>query len=125
MGEPLLLPQNLPHPYYLEAIHQSLEVIQQQLLNEVKVKQEAMHLLVERMTNLENTIEKRDQRISELTAELELNRRMTEGNRQIVNKLLNDIDRLQQDIEWYKRTYESRSLLGTLKEKIFGTKKLI
>ena len=120
MGKPLLLPQDEPQQYYLESIHQSLEVIQLQLLSEIKVKQEAMQLLVERMTNLENTIEKRDQKISELNAELELNRRMTEGNRQIVNKLLNDIDRLQQDVEWYKRTYESRSLLGTIKEKIFG-----
>ncbi|MEJ8804055.1 hypothetical protein [Pontibacter sp. H249] len=118
MGEPLLLPKDEPHPFYLEAIHQSLEVIQDQLLNEVKIKHEAMQLLVERLAKLENIIDQRDQKITELYAELETNRRLTEGNRQIVNKLLNDIDRLQQDIDWYKRTYESRSFIGTLKEKI-------
>lgn len=118
MVEPLLLSKDEPHPYYLEAIHQSLEVIQHELLNEVKEKQEAMQLLVERLTKLEGDIELRDQKILELQAELEINKRLTEGNRQIVNKLLNDIDRLQQDVEWYKRTYESRSLIGILKEKI-------
>ena len=125
MGKPLLLPSDDPHSYQIEAIHQSLDIIQNQLLHEVKVKQEAMQLLVERLTKLEGDIEQRDQKISELHAELEVSKRLTEGNRQIVNKLLNDIDRLQQDIEWYKRTYESRSLLGTLKEKVFGTKKII
>ena len=118
MGEHVLLPQDETPPSYLEAIHTTLEAIQQQLLNEVKVKQEALQLLIERMTSLEHSIEQREQKIYDLTTELEQNRRMTEGNRQIVNKLLNDIDRLQQDIEWYKRTYESRSFIGTLKQKL-------
>ena len=120
MGEHVLLPQDESQPSYLESIHATLEAIQQQLLNEVKVKQEALQLLVERMTSLEHSIEQREQKIYDLTTELEQNRRMTEGNKQIINKLLNDIDRLQQDLEWYKRTYESRSLLGTLKEKVLG-----
>ncbi len=77
-----------------------------------------MQLLIEKTTMLENVIERKDQRISELNADLEVNRRISDGKRQLVNKLLNDIDRLQQDVEWYKRTYESRSLIGTLKQKI-------
>jgi len=45
------------------------------------------------------------------------------GNRQLINKLLGDISRLQNDIDWYKRTYEKRSLLGLLREKFFQRKK--
>jgi leucyl-tRNA synthetase len=41
-----------------------------------------------------------------------------EGNKQLINKLLGDISKLQNDVEWYKRTYEQRSFLGVLKEKI-------
>jgi hypothetical protein len=44
--------------------------------------------------------------------------RKQEGTKQLINKLLEDIRRYQNDIEWYKRTYERRSLLGTLKEKL-------
>ncbi|MEJ0104241.1 MAG: hypothetical protein WDO19_17500 [Bacteroidota bacterium] len=46
--------------------------------------------------------------------------RSSEGNRQLINKLLADIDHLKQDIEWYKRTYVHRSFLGTIKQKLFG-----
>jgi len=45
-----------------------------------------------------------------------------EGNRQLINKLLGDLSKLQNDVEWYKRTYEQRSFLGTLREKIFKRK---
>lgn len=34
------------------------------------------------------------------------------------SKLLMDIGRLRNEIAWYKRTYEERSLLGTIKEKV-------
>lgn len=47
----------------------------------------------------------------------ELNNQL-EANRQLTNKLLGDMARMQQDIDWYRRTYEQRSLLGTLKEKL-------
>jgi DNA repair exonuclease SbcCD ATPase subunit len=41
-----------------------------------------------------------------------------ESNRQLINKLLGDISHYQKDIEWYKRTYEKRSLWGVMKEKL-------
>ena len=50
--------------------------------------------------------------------QLEKAQQSIEGNRQIINKLLGDQSKLQNDIDWYKRTYEQRSLLGTLREKI-------
>lgn len=42
----------------------------------------------------------------------------SEGNKQLINKLLEDIKRYQNDIEWYRKTYERRTILGVLKEKM-------
>ena len=47
---------------------------------------------------------------------------LVEGNRQLINKLLGELSKLQNDIGWYKRTYEQRSFLGTIREKIFRKK---
>lgn len=51
--------------------------------------------------------------------QLEKAQQSIEGNRQIINKLLGDQSKLQNDIDWYKRTYEQRSFLGTMREKMF------
>jgi len=56
--------------------------------------------------------------VSELNAKLIQCRSQSEGNRQLINKLITDIDKLQQNVDWYKRTYESRSLLGVIKDKM-------
>ncbi len=42
----------------------------------------------------------------------------SEGNRQLINKLLNDIGHYQNDIDWYKRTYVKRSFWGVIREKL-------
>lgn len=57
--------------------------------------------------------------ISVLREELDNIRYLTDGNRQLINKLLGDISKLQNDVEWYKKTYVQRSFLGTIREKIF------
>ncbi|RIJ34021.1 hypothetical protein [Pontibacter oryzae] len=106
----------------MENIHNTLELIQQKLLQEIEAKQFTIKTLENKLGRLESIIDGNQQLISTLYAELNQNQRSTEGNRQLVNKLLNDIDRLQQDIEWYKRTYENRSMIGILREKIFGRK---
>lgn len=46
-------------------------------------------------------------------------RQNAEGHHQLVNKLLNDISGYQNDIDWYRRTYEKRSFLGTIRQKLF------
>jgi len=56
--------------------------------------------------------------LKSLEADLENVQHLTEGNRQLINKLLGDLSKLQNDIGWYKRTYEQRSFLGTIREKI-------
>jgi uncharacterized coiled-coil protein SlyX len=62
----------------------------------------------------------KEQIIRDLENRILENQRSIEGNRQLINKLLNDLERRQQDIEWYKRTYENRSFIGTIKEKLFN-----
>jgi predicted nuclease with TOPRIM domain len=102
----------------LKEIQNSIQEIQLRLEKEVAAKQ--------------RTIERQEIEISRLRADLDskasiivdLNTKYTEcqsnseGNRQLVNKLLNDLERAHQDIDWYKRTYETRSLLGTIIEKL-------
>ena len=68
---------------------------------------------------LEINVEKKDAEIAQLREELQRARQMAEGNAQLVNKLLGDLNKLHTDVDWYKRTYEKRSLLGTLREKLF------
>jgi DNA repair exonuclease SbcCD ATPase subunit len=46
-------------------------------------------------------------------------RRHNEGQQQLINKLLNDISQYQLDIDWYRRTYEKRTFLGVIREKLF------
>lgn len=62
-----------------------------------------------------------DQKDADLKAcrkELEMALYSLEGKTQLINKLAGDIGKLQNDIDWYKRTYEQRSFWGTIREKI-------
>jgi len=67
---------------------------------------------------LEVLDEKKDAEIAALRRELQECRQAGEGTRQLINKLLNDIDKYRKDIEWYQRTYEARSLPGTIWQKL-------
>jgi len=68
--------------------------------------------------NLTKSIQGKDFEIKTLKDELEHFQHLVEGNRQLINKLLGDLSKLQNDIEWYKKTYEQRSFLGMLKTKL-------
>lgn len=68
---------------------------------------------------LRKQVKGKDNQIELLQEELVKVQQQVEGNRQLINKLLGDLSKLQNDIEWYKRTYEKRSLIGTLREKLF------
>src|ERR1700712_4958022 len=61
----------------------------------------------------------KDREIAMLRQELSNAQSAAEGNKQLFNKLLGDLARLNNDIEWYKKTYEQRSFLGTVREKLF------
>ena len=66
-----------------------------------------------------NELNRKNLEIGILREELDTLHHLTDGNRQLINKLLGDISKLQNDVEWYKKTYVQRSFLGTIREKIF------
>jgi uncharacterized protein involved in exopolysaccharide biosynthesis len=64
--------------------------------------------------------EKKDLEIIRLQQQLDKTKETMDGNSQLINKLLGDLSKLQNDIDWYKRTYERRSFLGTVRQKLFN-----
>ncbi|HEY0752219.1 MAG TPA: hypothetical protein VGD26_13760 [Chitinophagaceae bacterium] len=114
----LTISQVDPEQWRLQVIQQAIEVIDQKLDAEISAKQRTIEIQELEIQRLNKLSDEKNNTILQMHEQLgELNRTV-EGNRQLVNKLLNDIERLQQDIEWYKRTYETRSLLGTIKQKL-------
>ena len=102
----------------IEDLQQSLEVIEHKLDNEILNKQKTIDRQEEEINRLHLLIEAKDKTLLEMSEKLADYMRNNEGNRQLINKLLNDIDRLNQDAEWYKKTYEKTSLVGMIKEKL-------
>ena len=111
----------------VDEIQRSLEIIDQKIDLEIHSKQNT----IERQENtiegqqqeiqrLHDLIEQKNETLAEHQLKLSECQRNNEGSRQLINKLLGDLDRLAQDIEWYKRTYEKRSLIGTIRQKMFN-----
>lgn len=106
--------------YTEEYINDMLESIDQKLDEEIGFKQQTITRQENEIGKLRTVIEEKNSLIRNMNEKVAECQRTSEGNRQLINKLLADIDRLNQDIEWYKRTYVKRSLIGTIKEKIFS-----
>ena len=123
MRNALLIPEEPSHPGVLKGIYQSLTRINEQFETEKETKQALLESKDQEVRELKLQISELQKTVGELNQKLAEITRTNEGNRQIIKKLINDVVRKQQDIEWYKRTYETRSLLGTLKEKILGRRK--
>lgn len=100
-------------------IREQLDIIKEMLNAEIAAKQKTIESQEQEIKGLHLLIEEKKPLFFQDNEKLAECIRTNEGNRQLINKLLNDIDRLNQDIEWYKRTYETRSFLGTLKQKLF------
>lgn len=115
--------KSLEDAFLAENIYHSLQAIQAQLEKEITSKQKTIDRQEAEILKLRNDLDEKNNTNVELTKKFNICQKQAEGNRQLINKLLNDLDRLQQDLEWYKRTYESRSLLGTIRQKVFGRKK--
>lgn len=96
----------------------TLKLIEQKLEKEITAKQELVEWQRREMDRFQRESTKKNDTISELHAKLSECSSHIEGYRQLVNKLIFDIDRLQQNVDWYKRTYESRSLFGVIKDKL-------
>lgn len=124
MKNKLLLDRlNGEKPYTEEYINDMLEAIDQKLDEEIGFKQQTITRQENEIEKLRTVIEEKNLIIKEMNDKVTECQRTSEGNRQLINKLLTDIDRLNQDIEWYKRTYVKRSVLGTIKEKLIRNKK--
>lgn len=102
----------------VQHIYRSLEAIQQQLEEEISNKQTIIDDCYTEIKTLRSQAAAKNEVIANLENNVSENQRNIEGNRQLINKLLNDLTRMQQDIDWYKRTYEKRSLLGIVKDKV-------
>jgi predicted nucleic acid-binding Zn-ribbon protein len=104
--------------FELETISKGLSTIRRYLEIEMARKQLFIEKLESDADTLRKTISEKDTEITSLQGKLQEMLQSSEGNRQIINKLLNDISHYQKDLDWYKRTYEKRSFLGVIKEKI-------
>ncbi len=104
----------------LEELNQQLMLLRKDLLHELEAKQHTIAFYQQEIEKLQNLLAKQESDKHLLEQLQEVSDQKMEGNKQLINKLLGQIDRLQQDIEWYKRTYVKRSLLGTIRQKLFG-----
>lgn len=101
-----------------DKIRQSLDDIRDFIEHELAEKKETIKEQAKEIEVLKEALSQKEKTITGLKTDLKACHDTNEGNRQLINKLLGDISRLQNDVDWYKRTYETRSFLGTLKEKI-------
>jgi len=111
--------EQINEQFELESINKALGVISRYLQTEMARKEHFIEKLEAGADALRKIISEKDTQILNLQGKLQEMLQSSEGNRQIINKLLNDISHYQKDLDWYKRTYEKRSLLGTIKEKLF------
>jgi hypothetical protein len=106
-----------------DLIRQNLDQIKSFIEIELAEKKETIKEQVAEIEELKKLLQQKDVAINMFEANTREFQETAEGNRQLINKLLGDISRLQNDIDWYKRTYEKRSLLGVLREKFFHKKR--
>lgn len=102
-----------------DMIRQNLDHIRSFLENELSEKKETIREQGAEIEELKKLLQEKNIAISMFEANTREFQTNAEGNRQLINKLLGDISRLQNDVDWYRRTYEKRSFLGTIKEKLF------
>ncbi len=104
----------------IDHINNLLEQIELKLDDEIGFKQQTINRQENEIEKLRAVIAEKNINIKEVNDKVIECQRSSEGSRQLINKLLADIDHLKRDIEWYKRTYVYRSFLGTIKQKLFG-----
>jgi septal ring factor EnvC (AmiA/AmiB activator) len=106
-----------------DLIRQNLDQIRSFIEIELAEKKETIKEQAFEIEELKKILQQKDVAISMFEANTRSFQETAEGNRQLINKLLGDLSRLQNDIDWYKRTYEKRSLLGVIREKFFQRKR--
>lgn len=113
-GKLIALPGNLTELQLEDLLRQ----VYSHLLSENEYKRDRIEELIKRLKDLEAKLAEEQIEKKQLHQTLAEENKKQEGTKQLINKLLEDIRRYQNDIEWYKRTYEKRSLLGILKQKL-------
>jgi DNA repair exonuclease SbcCD ATPase subunit len=96
-----------------------LSKITDYIAHEIAFKQDMITGLLAKVRELNDAVLNKDEQLEQYREKLAESSQTIDGLRQLLNKLLNDIENHQKDIDWYKRTYETRSLLGILKDKFF------
>jgi uncharacterized coiled-coil DUF342 family protein len=99
-------------------VARAFKMIDQKLEKDIASKQDIINWQQEEIKRLRSEVLEKTGLVADLSAKLVECRSQSEGNRQLINKLITDLDKLQQNVDWYKRTYESRSLLGVIKDKL-------
>ncbi|MET0300267.1 MAG: hypothetical protein ABW036_10910 [Flavitalea sp.] len=107
-----------PDAEQMGEISEKLDDILLYLQKELQNKQVIIETQVKEMQRMRGVIEERNEELTATSQKLAELDQKAESNRQLINKLLGDITHYQNDIEWYKRTYEKRSLWGVMKEKL-------
>lgn len=103
-------------------LEKAIKRLQSLMESEILNKQKTIELLQSEVEGLRKELSTEIEKAREYEIKMQQARQSAEGSRQLVNKLLNDMERMQQDIGWYKRTYENRSILGTIREKLIKSK---
>jgi hypothetical protein len=109
---------NEPLTQELRHLFNKFDQLQYYFEMEITYKQRIVDKLLNDIEILRHQLEEKENEVYGLRQALDACAHNEEGNRQLINKLLGDVSRYQNDIEWYKRTYEKRSLLGVLKDKL-------
>jgi len=94
------------------------KLIKEYIESEIRFKQELIARQQIEIDKLHEQEEAYKSLVKEQQLMLQNSAELNEGNKQLMNKLLGDIGKLQNDVDWYKRTYEQRSFLGTIREKL-------
>ena len=102
----------------MSVILRTLTLIQQKVENSSEVNHQIIEWQQAELKRLQQEVFEKNNAVTDLHTKLNDSQTQSEGNRQLINKLITDIDRLQQAIEWYRRTYETRSLAGIIKDKM-------
>ncbi len=105
-------------PEQLGEIAEKLDDVLMYLKNELAGKNQIINAQSAEIQRLRTVVDNRQQQLEKIQEKLEEFESRAESNRQLINKLLGDISHYQNDIEWYKRTYEKRSFWGVMREKI-------
>jgi uncharacterized coiled-coil DUF342 family protein len=103
----------------LQSIQKQLDGLSRTMEGEILTQRVIIERQHSEIQGLRRQLNEKSHYLAETREALHECRQNAEGHQQLVNKLLNDISKYQNDLDWYRRTYEKRSLLGTIWEKLF------